>query len=232
MKRWTLGTVFLGFGGVVSGCEGGQPALTPTAVQTATAATAATPTATVPPELAHAVEFRKAKGLSYDLDHVRTVETDLASVDWSGVKLTIEESLALERSEGERSVGIGTLNERVQAMPGFAGFWVEQPAGMVAIAATDIAPFEAIIPYYPWFEIRVVPARYTYAELRALQDQVSADAVSGALGDVKMTMCGVDVKANVVHLGVNGLTYEQRVFLLAKYGPRLVVEESEFATHR
>jgi hypothetical protein len=180
-----------------------------------------------PPEFAAAVEFRKAKGLPYDLEHIREVEADPESIDWSGVKLTAAESLALEYAEADRSVDIGSLNERVQAMPGFAGFWLEQPAGTVYIAATDPAPFRAIVPYYPSFEINVVTARYTYAELRELQEQIVSDALSGALGDAKMTTCGVDVKANVVRLGISRLTYEQRIRILARYGPRVELVEEE-----
>jgi hypothetical protein len=70
-----------------------------------------------------------------------------------------------------------------------------------------------------------VPARYPYDELRALQDQVVADVQSGGLGNVRMASVGVDQMENVVRFGVTDLTYEQRLRILARYGPRVVVVE-------
>jgi hypothetical protein len=209
-----MAVVVVGMG--AGACEPDPP---PPATPTVTA------TSTVPPEFATAVEWRKAKGLPYDLDHIRKVEADPNTVQWPGFKLTFEESRALEMSEGAASADIGPLAEAVAESPVFAGIWVEQPAGKPVIATTGVAAMKAFLAAFPNIDVTIVPARYTDRELRALQDQVVQDAQSGALGDVRMASVGVDVMQNVVRFGVTDLTYEQRLRILARYGPRVVVEE-------
>ncbi len=209
-----MAVVVVGMG--AAACEPDPP---PPATPTVTA------TSTVPPEFATAVEWRKAKGLPYDLDHIRKVEADPNAVQWPGFKLTLEESRALEMSEGAASADIGSLAEAVAESPVFAGIWVEQPAGKLHIATTDVTAMKAFLAAFPNADVTIVPTRYTHAELRSLQDQVVQDAQSGALGEVRMASVGVDDTENVVRFGVTDLTYDQRVRILARYGPRVVVVE-------
>jgi hypothetical protein len=186
----------------LAGCDPEPPpAATPTLV--------ATPT--VPAEFATAVEWRKAKGLPYDLDHIRAVEADPTAIQWPGFKLTLEESRELEMREGSASEKIGPLAEAVAQSPVYAGFWREQPAGNVVVATTDRAAMSTVLAAFPGVDDTLVQVRYTYSELSALQEQVTDDYTSGALGGIRLTTWGVDQQDNVVSVGVNQLTYEQRV---------------------
>jgi hypothetical protein len=189
----------------------------------ATPTLAATPT--VPAEFATAVEWRKAKGLPYDLDHIRAVEADPNAIQWPGFKLTSEESRELERREAAVSTSIGPIAEAVEQSPVYAGLWMEQPAGKLVIAATDLAAMRAFLAAFPGTNVTLVQARYTYSELDALKEQLVADSIFGAFDDIRVTSVGVDQKANLVRVGVNQLTYGKRLRILSSYGLRVTVEE-------
>jgi len=75
--------------------------------------------------------------------------------------------------------------------------------------------------------VNIVEARYTYAELRAVQARIADDAPAGNLIGATLATVGVDEIGNHVVVGVDGLTYEQRLAILSRYGPMVEVEEED-----
>lgn len=161
---------------------------------------AVTPVWTLSPdaEIQRIMELRRDWGLEDDEDLVRRLATDPSAVDSIlGIPVTPDEAATLEAmfTEDPRSrliaYGYGQPEE-------YADSYVERPGGgFVMLFTGHLELHRAAIEAFPGdfpFEVRL--ARYTKADLRALQSQVVDEFL--AMDGVQMMSVGVDTIGNRV----------------------------------
>jgi hypothetical protein len=71
--------------------------------------------------------------------------------------------------------------------------------------------------------VRYRKVRYTEKELKALQDQITADRNEWLTQGIELTTWGVDVPSNTVQIGLATYKLGYRAALLARYGDRISV---------
>lgn len=158
--------------------------------------------------LAREIQFRQSFGLDTSVAHVRAVQALGQSPNW-GVPLTAAEERDMAR-RGRVSDELGPLQNAVESETGFAGIYVDQPAGGVVHVrslptarhrmqqlVSQLAPAEAVVV--------VDDATYSYAELQGLRLQIRSLMLSRA---ADISTLSVDMVANRVAVGLNPPTFD------------------------
>jgi hypothetical protein len=175
-----------------------------------------------PLDIAEAIRFREAYGLRADTAFVADVAESIDVVrDW-GVPLTPPEANELQRRVAIEQ-RLGDLQDFLRWRPEFAGVYIDQAAGHVIDVAVTAETeqlreqVKSLMPEGARYRIREV--RTSLGELEQLQDRVDADGIwmREALGIVPLETY-VDVKENVVAIGVSTLTDVISSAISARYG--------------
>jgi hypothetical protein len=121
------------------------------------------------------------------------------------------------------------LLAELPSLPGYAGLRIvsygievdvvgKPSAAMHAVVDRDTQQYQGnVIP------VRYRKARYTERELKALQDQITADRNEWLTQGIELTTWGVDVPSNTVQIGLATYTPGYRIALHARYGDRISV---------
>lgn len=169
-------------------------------------ASAPVPEAAIPEDIAEAIAFRKEFGLRADEAWVRVVAMNPAAVMDFGVPLMpFERDDIMNRSNGD-VVGIvqGYAAEHADVS---GGLYIDNAAGgIVTFLVTDdpephVAALDLLIG--PDAAVAVRQVRWTEAELRDIQDRVSADQAFLASLPARMTTASVDVIDNIAELTIS-----------------------------
>lgn len=187
---------------------------------------APTPTPTFEERIEHAMRFRRNAGLPWDRETVLARENDPTAIKDAGIPMTWEEFGVFERLMSTVTDNIIEMTDAMQRDPGYAGHWVEPAEGYRLVVATTSEPavMERELAGYRerGVKLHVVRHKYTYSELRALQEEIGAAIDEWQAKGVRIAAIGVDVKGNRTEVAVVKLTPEQARALHAAYGPRLV----------
>ena len=186
------------------------------------------------PELADAIRLRRSYGMRSDLAYVRAVAVDpRASNDAYGVPVYPEEFEDTQRRYGE-SMAVAEIVKAYAAAHAdeFGGLYLDEGthAGVVSLWTNHLAEHAGAIrkAVGPKARVAFAQVRYPEAELRALQDEVSADfradwvtAIPAAFQSV-----GVDIQASYVTIDVSSAHPDAVAIIEAHYdlGDRLHVE--------
>lgn len=186
---------------VIACAAGVQPSVAPVPD-----ASAPVPEAAIPEDIAKAIAFRKEFGLRADEAWVRVVAMNPAAVMDFGVPLMpFERDDIMNRSNGD-AVGIvqGYAAEHADVS---GGLYIDNAAGgIVTFLVTDdpephVAALDLLIG--PDAAVAVRQVRWTEAELRDIQDRVSADEAFLASLPARMTTASVDVIDNIAELTIS-----------------------------
>jgi hypothetical protein len=114
------------------------------------------------------------------------------------------------------------LIEALEADPRYAGMWAEQEVLLVALTG-GVDEVSAAVAHLvpPGLVVRWQLAEHSYADLRALQDEIAG----AHLGDLVIQVA-VDPQLNRVVVGVDPLTAEAVARLHRLYGERIHVVHS------
>lgn len=186
----------------------------------------------LPAELEQAVKFRATFGFETGESFVERIADDPAySADPYGVPLSTLEIAEMQRRIGiERAAQPGV--DFAMKQPGWAGYYIDQPdqgtpvflfTGALEDARAGIA---AAIPGTPF---RVAVAKRSLADLYALQADIDADTESLRAAGVDLSMTGVDITANLVTIGIDGLTDDLAQSLIRDYGEGIQVRDEPVA---
>ena len=185
---------------VITGCDAGEPGETPPE-----SAVAATPS----PDEADSIRLRTSMGLRSDIAWIRAVAADPRSSLEYSVPLLPEEIAEIDaRAVNADAVVVAIDRYTAAHADEFGGLYLDQEhaAGAVTTLWTahldqHAAAMRALV--HPTARIAFKAARFTYAELRAFQDRISADW--GWMRDVGIAPMGVgvDIIANRVEIDVS-----------------------------
>jgi hypothetical protein len=177
--------------------------------------------------LAEAISFREEFGLETAEGAVVSAASDPdASVEF-GVPLTPAEARDLH-GRAEREGQLSSLKEALNAMPSYAGLYIDQPRGGVIVVsvtgntgetaelATKLRPDGAIV------EVRSVP--YSRADLGVLRDRVKGDLPTLQRTSA-VNFLAVDVRKNRVVIGLDPFDATVAASLTAAYGDAVEVIE-------
>jgi hypothetical protein len=173
----SLGTLVL-LGALAAACGGPVPSPTATSL---TPIAAPTPSPTLPPEIAAAIEVRALYGLKNDEGYVRSVAANpTATTDVLGIPLLPAEVAELRARAKDRA----RVNSTVEAYgkqheDTWAGLYLDEAGGgsLVARFTSDLARHEAALRRLvgPFGRLRVELAPRSLAELQAHVDAIEAD---------------------------------------------------------
>jgi streptogrisin C len=184
--------------------------------------------------LANELKFRHDFGLDADPAAVRALMANPASYDGNfPVALTPPERAEMERRiamEGQ----LAPLERRARRVPGFAGLWIDQPAGgviklaLVGAPETDRAALQALVPRGARFEI--VAARHVLSDLEALQRRIKDDADDLRAQGHRIGLLFVHLQSNSVRVGVSSDEQAALKAIQARYGDAISVEIADPVT--
>lgn len=184
--------------------------------------------------LASELKFRQDFGLNADPAAVRALMASPAAYD-GNFPLALATA---ERAEMERRIAmeaqIGPLEQRAQGLPGFAGLWIDQPAGGIIRVAlvdgtdADRAALHSLVP--PGARLEIVPARHTLLDLVALQGRIRADAREFQAQGQQIGLLYPHLPSNGIRVGVNGDQEAALMALQARYGDAISVEFADPVT--
>lgn len=177
-----------------------------------------------PNRLQAAIRFRQDFGFRSDVAYVRELIAN-ATTSASPMVLTASEQAEMDRRRAMQTQ-MEPLESAAEAMPGFAGHWIDQPAGRVITvafngSATDhLAELRALAP--AGADVRVLNVPYSLAELHDLEIQIEADHATLKAHGIELAHWAVDISKNRVEVGVIGLDKAKRSVLATRYGERVV----------
>ncbi|HYN50794.1 MAG TPA: hypothetical protein VES62_07695 [Thermoleophilaceae bacterium] len=167
------------------------------------------------------LRFRHDFGLMTDVAAVRELMADPTADTTYGAALTVGETREMDRRVAMESQ-MTPLEEAAEKLPGFAGHWIDQPAGGILMVAFtgDASIHEAVLrPLVPpGATMRLVSARYTSAELDALAEEIFADRHALEQSGVKVSLLYAHLQTNQVVVGVRDLTSASTALLEQRYG--------------
>ena len=224
----------IGLGLAIAGCGAAPPATSPTApsvegsASSSDAPGAVDPGASLDPVLArsaiaYAIAQRRLFGLRADVDWVEQVAADpRATMDPLDFLMLPEEAAEFYQHQADfEAVGQAVQAYGEAHASEFGGVWIDQERHTVVSAWTAnaelhrIAILAALGKAGP-LEVRVV--RYSEAELRALQDRLSADLDWFAGIDAMMTSTSVDVMTNRAELSISSANPQATALIFQRYG--------------
>jgi hypothetical protein len=178
-----------------------------------------------PATLIDAARFRAEFGFAADPAVIQAAESDQnANRDW-GVALLPAEAAEMARRDAIED-RLGPLNRYLAARPGFGGAYIDQRAGHIidiaftADAAPSLAELDPFLPAGSRYRTRVV--QHTQAELRAVQDRMTADAAWFQTHATTMIEDPILVRDNVVELDLLHPTPAVIAAAQERYGQDLV----------
>jgi hypothetical protein len=106
----------------------------------------------------------------------------------------------------------------------FAGLWLDPPTQRVHIAFTgDVEPHRAVISRLVSIPVTLEPRPWPLAQLRALQERITADHAWLRTVGVALKSVGVDEKAGLVSVEVSSADPLAPAKLAARYGEQIRV---------
>lgn len=185
-------------------------------------------------ELANELRFRRDFGLNAEAPYVKSVMADSSAYsDRYPVALT-----PAERQEMDRRIAMedemAALEQYARAQPSYGGHWIDQPAGGTIVVAfagdADLhAPaVGALAP--PGADVNTVNVARTFSDLEALDERIWDEVRGLQEGGILVRHWEVDVRANRVLVGVEGLTDAATAELQVRYGDGLSAVESRNPT--
>lgn len=185
-------------------------------------ASAPAPDGAVPQDIAEAIAFRKEFGLRSDEAWVRAVAANPAAVmDFAVPLMPFERDDLMNRGNGEEALIESVQGYLAQHADVSGGVYIDNPAGgIVTILVTDdpkvheAALAELIGPAV----VAVRQVRWTEAELRDIQDRVSADQAYLASLPARMTTAGVDIIDNIAELTISSAVPDAGEQIVAHFG--------------
>jgi hypothetical protein len=184
--------------------------------------------------LANELKFRQDFGLDADAAAVRALMANPAAYDGNfPVALTGPERVEMERRIAMEAQ-MAPLEQHAQSLPGFAGHWIDQPAGGVIKVAlvggtdADRATLQSLVP--PGARLEIVPARYTLPDLQALQRRIKDDVDEFHAQGHRIGLLYVHLQSNGVRVGVSGDQEVALKALQARYGDAISVEIADPVT--
>jgi hypothetical protein len=185
--------------------------------------TAAPPGAGLPAEIAEAIALRKEFGLRSDEAWVRAVAANPAAVLDFGVPL-----LPFERDDLEnRAVGDDAVIAAIQSYAAehadvFGGLYIDQArGGIVTVLVTDdpTSHQDALANLIgPDAVVAVRQVRWTEAELRDIQERISADQAFLDSLPARMTTSSVDIIENVAELNISSALPDAAQRIVTHFG--------------
>lgn len=181
-----------------------------------------------PDGLAHALKFRQTFGFPSSEELVARVAADpsYSSEDY-GVPLSgAERAEMLRRIDVERAAQPAV--DYALAQPDWTGYRIDQLAGgepVFFFAGQIDAHFKPIAALMGPTTFRVERVERTLTELLELQKRIDADTEELVGGGIALTMTAINVRANRVTVGVDGLTDEVRDRLVEAYGDALTLRD-------
>jgi hypothetical protein len=157
----------------------------------------------VPPEIASAILLRESFGLRADAGYVAAVAADPAATTVDlGIPLLPAEAVEIRRRFAQQEEGVGPLVAYGAAHPDeFGGLYIDQPAGGVIVllftGRLDVHA-RAVAALARGLPVRIVPCRYTEADLRRIQDDISGRVQVLTAQGIQLLSVAVDVPRNVV----------------------------------
>jgi hypothetical protein len=186
-------------------------------------ATAAPPGAELPADIAEAIAMRKEFGLRSDEAWVRAVAANPAAVmDYGVPLLPFERDDLMNRANGEDAI-IGAIQAyAAEHADVFGGLYIDQAnGGVVTILVTDDPKTheDALAGLIgPEAVVAVRQVRWTEAELRDIQDRVSADQAFLDSLPARMTTSSVDIIGNVAELTISSAVPDAAERIVAHFG--------------
>jgi hypothetical protein len=184
----------------------------------------AAPPSVDPQRLGAELRFRLDFGFRSDQAYVQQLIASLGS-EFDGPVLTDSERAEMDRRQAMETE-MEPLESAAEVMPGFAGHWIDQPAGGIITVAFNggadkhLADLQRIAP--PASEVRVLDVPYSLADLRDLAARVESDFYTLLNDGVQLAHWGVDISENRVIVGVIGLNDDMRAYLEGRYGDAVV----------
>lgn len=181
------------------------------------------------------MQYRESVGFQADQAFVQRADLDAVGFPHRelGIALSDAEYAEIMRRS---DIQVASVKAHVYAetLSGFAGMYLDQNDGgkpVFLFVGSQSIDRQAILDKLPMgTEIRIEEARFTLADLEAIQGQViaSEDRLS-ALG-VAVVSEAIDVKHNSVLVGVSGLTDEKGSLIAKMVGPGVTLREDEAST--
>jgi hypothetical protein len=173
--------------------------------------------------------FRAQFGLSTDPELVEDLESDNTARERGegfGVPLTADERKVLDTrfaAEGD----IADLRTALQALDGYAGFYVDQARGEIVVLSTDDqsdAWRTATGRTIGAMPVVVKHGEHSAKELRTINDQLVKDWMTDQVAN-GVTGVGIDERANRVRVTVERNTSGTALAFLDPYGSAVALEE-------
>jgi len=196
-----------------------------------TSSTTESPSLSLSQEAQDAVRFRTAFGLSADLDLVAEVARDpTATSDYGVPLLPAEVSHVLRRQVAHETAGplLDAYGERHQHE--FAGWFQDdlQRGAFVTLFTGNLQDhvrglWDMLLSRTPPIAVQVRPARYSLAELAALQARIEQDAPAWADRGISIVMIGPRISVNAVEITVLAPAEGAEQALAAEYGEDAII---------
>lgn len=177
-------------------------------------------------ELDQAMRLRQEWGFKNDPAYVLSVELSATSSHYYSIALTPAEQAEMER-RGRIIDALATAGPAIEALPGYAGLYFDQPAGGVldialTSSAASLPDVTALLPLGTIVRFRQVS--YTWADLVRVQHNVESAMTSRlALDDAAIRQVWSDPISNRVKVGVDQMGAELAARLAAHFGPETSV---------
>jgi hypothetical protein len=156
-----------------------------------------------------------------------------SSADVGGVNYAEDQAANYAASQ----LGQALLN-RLPRFPGYAGLQIVRYGIEVDTVGSPDPELRAAVTTtaqrYRYqggeIEVRYRLVRYSERDLKAVTDQLSADAKELAAQGIELSSWGPDIKTNKVEIGLAHYTDAYRDALLARYGDRVTVTPHDVVT--
>lgn len=180
------------------------------------------------------MRFRAEMGFRSDEAHVRDmVAAAVAAGDPPGHALSPAERAEMDRRFALQGA-LDPLEAAAEAIPGFAGHWIDQRAGGVVTvafngqAAMHRPALEALLP--AGGELRVIDVPHPLADLERVTERLDRDRDALQRDGIEIVHYGVDQSENLVHIGVVDPQPAEIDTLISRYGDMLKVVPANPAT--
>lgn len=184
-------------------------------------------------ELESAISFRKSFGFDVNPSVVRDVAADPAAAREFGTPLTKDEVQEMHRrlKLNDQVDPVAALMRGLPVASG--GVYIDQErGGDIVVLLTGPVDSHAGIKdrvratVSTDVSVRFEEVQWAYADLRALQTRLDDDFDALQQGGIAANYTAVDVPTNLVILGVEDLTDDERDYIQETYGPAVKAEES------
>jgi hypothetical protein len=187
------------------------------------------------PDLRHAIDLRRGLGLRYDLQYVLNAASDPAArtAYFDFPMYPVEEQKVGHDTELQHSIAEAIQAYAAGHVDEFGGLYIDRedmPTFVIALWTDHLDIHEAAIrsSIEDGSLLAVRKVKYSEAELRDLQDRISADWRARWIADIPAAMehVGVDISSNIVEVGISSANPDAPGIIEAHYGAgdRLRVE--------